>query len=398
MCEVQDSIFDLAVGQPSLALTPRSLLDEYIRRTISENTDPFIYQYTTAHGSLPFRKSLCRFLISSHLYGKHICPKNLLVTYGNSHGLALAISQLSRQGDSVIVEDPTYFLSGQLLRDNHLKVHACPIRDADGMDMDAFEKLVISHSPKLVYVNPVHQNPTGTCLSVARRERLLLLAKKYNFIILSDEPYIFLIFAGNDHCGEEHCSLWATAERMFGSAGSSQLVCLGSFSKILTPGLRCGWVHASDSIISRLSSNGALNSGGGPASILTETIRAITEEALEEHILILRVELANRCNSACEAVNDHLGGIVSFNRPSGGYFLYLRFNDSVDTVKLWEMSRGHGIPINFLPGSKCTALQDLSTANNRSCIRIAFSFYTSSELKQAIAILRTAYDAYTRNR
>ncbi len=396
MTEVPDSTFDLVVGQPSAALMPRLLLDEYIRRTVIENVDPFIYQYPTAHGSLPMRVALVEFLTKSHMYGSNVSPHNLMITQGNSQGLALAISMLSSPDNSVIVEEPTYFLSGQILCDSHLHVHPCPIRDADGMDMDAFENLVVQYSPKLVYMNPIHQNPTGTCLSVARRERLLQLAHKHGFIILSDEPYVLLTFSKENPLREMYCSLSVTAERMYGPKGSPYLACFGTFSKILTPGLRCGWIHASEDIIERISRNGALISGGGPPSLITDTIhKMIVHGALTDNINFLRTELAKRCISVYTAVAEYFGTIVHMHYPAGGYFLYVIFGGSFDSVAFMEFLRSQNFPVRFLPASKCSAASTTIPAiHTRSCIRIAFSFYTPCELREAVRLLREGYDAY----
>lgn len=397
MSQVPESVFDLVVGQPGTDLMPRSMLETYIQKTICENEDPFIFQYTTTQGSVPFRKVLTDFLLATDMYGTHITPHNILITYGNSHGLSLAISTLTRAGDSVIVEEPTYFLSGQLLRDNHLIIHSCSIRDTDGMDMDEFEALVIRHSPKIVYINPIYQNPTGTCLCVSRRERLLTLAEIHNFMILCDEPYTLLNFVSPERIEEKHRSLAATAERMYGPGGSTHLICFGSFSKILTPGLRCGWLQASEQIVRIFSGNGALNSGGGPPSIITETVRRlILDGSLTNHITFLRIRLYARRNSVCGAIRSQFENLVNMHVPDGGYFVYLQFADSsFKSASLLEFLCRENSPVKFLPGSKCIANPDMVSAiSTEPCLRIAFSFYTEAELEQSIGLLRRGYDLF----
>jgi 2-aminoadipate transaminase len=397
MFPVDDSAFNLTVGQPSEALIPRSLLDDSISRTISDNKDPYIYQYPTVQGPVPFRRDLAEYLSLSPLYPNVVSEHHLCATFGNSHGISLAIQSFTSPGDSVIVEDPTYFLCGQFIRDSHLNIHLCQIRDSDGMDTEEFESLVRTHSPSLVYINPVHQNPTGTCLSVPRREHLLRLAKEFNFMIVSDEPYVLLNFG--DDADETQCSMAVTACRIFPTEPiSPNLVCLGSFSKILTPGLRCGWIHGSESVISKIIKNGCLSSGGGPASLIVESIRQIMARGdLETHVKFLRAELKNRCDTVCAAIARFFPNReIAFTRPSGGYFLYLQFSlPGFDAQEFQEFMFAQKIPIKIMPSTLCTAS---TSQHNSNCMRIAFSFYTPDELGGAIRVLWDGYDLFIKHR
>ena len=391
MTTVRDDTLSFIVGQPSEALIPHSLISAALTRTLSCNTDPFIFQYAPAQGPVHVRHQMASFLRDSGQYPVHFDASNLCISFGNSHGLSIAIQSLTSPGDHVIVEDPTYFLIGKILRDASLVIHACPVSESDGLDMDAFEVMVKTIKPRAVYVNPVHHNPTGTCLSVARRERLLRLSIEHNFIIFSDEPYVLLSF-DDPVVSEAHSSLAVTAARICPPAYKN-LVCFGTFSKILTPGLRCGWISGHPDVVSRIATNGALNSGGGPSSLIVETIRGLMKSGeLEEHIAFLNRELKQRRDAMSAAILSHFPqSAVSFHHPAGGYFLYLRFAN-LDTVMFQEYLTNTGVKIMFLPGSKCSAVE--SERHPCHAIRLSFSFYTPAELAEGIIQLAIAFTAF----
>lgn len=390
MVNVPKGVCSFVVGQPSDALIPHRLLDTAFARTISNHGDPFIYQYPTFQGPLTFRQDLAEYLSRTGRYPL-LTLENLCITFGNSSALSFAISSLTRSGDTVIVEDPTYFLIGNIVRDAGLQVQRCRVDENDGLDMDDFEALVKSTKPSLVYVNPVHHNPTGSCLSVAKRERLIRLSIEQGFLIFSDEPYVLLSFRPD--VIEEETSLATTASRIGGPA-YQRLVCFGSFSKILSPGLRCGWISGHPAIVSRIAAHGSLVSGGGPASLISETIRQIiTTGELEEHISFLRVELRERASAMCESLRDHFGPAASFLIPSGGYFVFLKLVACNDSDSFQAFLEATGVRVKILPSSVCSANPEGST--KRTCVRLAFSFYTPDEIKQGIATLAAAYTSFS---
>lgn len=137
-----------------------------------------------------------------------------------------------------------------MFRDHGLNIVTAPV-DEQGLDVDALETLVAQHRPKLVYTIPVHQNPAGVTLPQERREKLVRLAQEHGFTILADEVYQLLTFEGTP---PPSFAAWAD---------TGQVVSLGSFSKILAPGTRLGWINAREDVLERLAQNGALVSGGG---------------------------------------------------------------------------------------------------------------------------------------
>jgi DNA-binding transcriptional MocR family regulator len=173
---------------------------------------------------------------------------------------------------------------------------------------------------------------------------------------------------------------------------------LGSFSKIIAPGLRCGWISGNPNIVGeRIGSDGALVSGGGPAPILTEAIRSLIRTGnLSQHIVEVVSILRSRMHALINAIDGFFSpAMVSFHKPCGGYFVYLKFDNPVveDTRHFQQFISSSNVKLKFLPGNECSASNKSNSAPSRF-IRIAFSFYTELELKEAVQLLRECYDKY----
>lgn len=313
------------------------------------------------------------------------------MTYGNSHAIGLAVQSLTRPGDTIIVEEPTYFLAGKIFQDCRVQMHACGVDPSTGLDVTHLDSMVKSLRPRLVYVNPIHHNPTGTCMPMHARERLIELSNEYGFIIVSDEPYVMLTFS--DTVREEECSLGMMAERLF--PNFRNLICCGSFSKMLAPGLRCGWMSGHPSVIDEICRNGALNSGGGPPSIITESITTLIKSGeLQRHLAYVRQCLKSRLAALCESLDSEFeADEIEYHKPSGGYFVFLRFRDSsIDSVDLSNFLREKAYPVRCLPGPLCVAQK--RDGHVTQGLRLAFSFYTSDEIRLGIRVLASGYRAY----
>lgn len=386
-------MFNFTVGQPSESLIPHTILEKAIESVSKRKIDPFVFQYSPQLGPFPARQMLAEFLSKTYLYPQ-FSPENVGLTFGNSLGIANALGSLLTPGEQVICEDLTYFLIGKILRDAGLRTYACPVSDSSGLDIDKLEEMIVRIRPRLVYINPVHQNPTGSVFPIGSRERLLQLSKRYDFYIFSDEPYVLLSFS-NENLSEELGSMALTAARIYPYDDFKNLVCFGTFSKIVTPGLRCGWISGHPSIISRISENGALMSGGGPPNLITEIIRSLIDSGeMSRHISFLQRELSERAERMIQSMEHHFGSEVKFHAPRGGYFLFVTFPTKVDTSLFYTFCQEKGFRIKFLPGAKCKIYESLE---RNSSIRFAFSFYTSGEIEEGIAHLREAYDEFRKS-
>ncbi|EFJ42123.1 hypothetical protein VOLCADRAFT_97893 [Volvox carteri f. nagariensis] len=334
--QVGADCIDLSVGQPSPTLLPLQTLATAASHRLGSPDAELLLQYGPRQGYRSFRQSLSSFL--SERYGVAVHPEHLMVTAGVSHGLALAVGRLSRPGDVIVVEQPTYFLVTPIFHDNHLTVVPVPT-DEYGMVVEELESWLRkdpANRPRLVYTIPVHNNPRGTCMAPHRRRHLMRLAAEYDFYVLADEVYQAADAAaavpGPLRCYES-CD-----------PRVSRVVSMGSFSKILAPALRLGWLESSNpAVMERLRGDGVISSGGCIAQLSTGLAHSALDLRLQRWIP---------------------GSLVE---PLGGYFLWLELQEGIDSRQVLSVAeRGHGV--RFTPGPVCGG----GAAN---CLRLAFSFY-----------------------
>ncbi|HEX8992711.1 MAG TPA: PLP-dependent aminotransferase family protein, partial [Anaerolineales bacterium] len=270
---IPEGFIDLGRGDPQLALLPLELLHRGASLRLADADNSFL-QYGPEQGDGYMRAALAGFLAGSEDAAAD--PERLFITSGISAALDLLCTLLTRAGDTVFVEEPSYFLALRIFADHGL--HLVPIpTDESGLVIEALEEALKIHHPKFLYIIPAFQNPGGHTLTQERRLRLLSLSREHGFILLADEVYQQLYYA------EE-------PPKSFGSYGEAEhVISLGSFSKILAPGLRLGWLRASPAMIQRLTECGLLTSGGGMNPFTSAIVRSLVESgALQDNIARLR--------------------------------------------------------------------------------------------------------------
>jgi DNA-binding transcriptional MocR family regulator len=367
----------LEIGQPSPWLLPLAALHQAAAHALGPQQDPLLLQYANTAGFVTFRTSLADLL--SRQLGRQVDPDNLIITGGNSLTLSMVAMVLARPGAQVVCEDPTYFLARGIFRDLALDVRGIPI-DHHGLQVDLLgERLHRGElNPAFVYCIPSFQNPTGASLSSERARQLLELSIEHDFYVVCDDPYSLLWFGDRPQAA------------FYDSFGSHpRLLELGSFSKILAPGLRLGWIEAVPELRQRYLNHGVLRSGGSVnqlASVLVEpTLIGIdgNESFLESHISQLREQYAERTQALGAALRRHLPD-ACFDVPQGGYFLWLDLGEGADSRKLDRRARELGV--SFMPGSSCAIEADLDRF-----ARISFAFYRDDELELAAELLGRAW-------
>jgi 2-aminoadipate transaminase len=302
-------------------------------------------------------------------------PENVLVTNGALHSVAFVVEALVDPGDLVVVESPTYPFALRLLRYFGAALASVPT-DADGFDVDRFEVLLRSGArPKAVYLIPDFQNPSGVTLSGERRERLLELAENFGFVIISDNPYTKLRFAD--------------AEIPEFPAGHPNVALANTFSKILGPGLRLGWLIAPDwlrhpALRFRLSLD-------QHANLLTQ--RAITRILRDEPTITgivarARAVYRKRSEVLLDALRAELGGRLVAERPEGGLFLWARI-PGIDAGRVLDIARAKGL--DFTVGSSFDP--DPARAGFGDHVRFAYSNATEADLREAASRFAAAVAA-----
>lgn len=304
-------------------------------------------------------------------------PADVLVTSGSQQGLALVCQLLLNPGDVVLVEKPTYNLALELFRTLKLKVVGLPV-DESGMRVDLLEPLLQQHHPRLIYTIPNFQNPSGVCLSYARRRQLLALADRYNVPVLEDDFAGDLRYEGRSQ----------PAIKALDHAG--RVIYVGTFSKMLMPGLRVGYLLASGPIRDRLAQQKrALDLSTSP--LIQRTLdRYVTLGRYQAHLR--RSTRLNRIRRDCmlSAIRQHLPPEVSYTVPQGGLFLWLRLPLGISSLDLLPLALNAGV--EFAPGSRFFPTPEEGVP----FLRLNFASCTPEEIEEGIRRLRRALNRLMR--
>lgn len=357
---IPPGFIDLGLGDPQFALLPLDLIHQAAGQLFAGN-DPSFLQYGAEQGDGRFRQALAKFL--SRGYGFLVESDSLFVTAGVSQALDLICTLFTRPGDIIFVEEPSYFLALRIFADHGLRV--IPIRtDESGLVIESLEEKLSEFHPKFLYLIPVFQNPTGHTLTRERRARLVALSGTHDFLVVADEVYQFLNYTTTP---PSSFAAW-TAER--------NVIALGSFSKILAPGLRLGWIQAESEKINCLVGCGLLDSGGGLNPFVSSVVREVIESGgLEKNIGKLKAVYGSRLIRMESSLRRHIPE-AQFVTPAGGYFFWVHL-PGVETEALREKARARHVDIR--PGILFSSRGGL-----REYMRLSFVFYDEEEIEEGI--------------
>lgn len=305
-------IISFAGGFPDPALFDAQGIAESSAAVLASNPGP-VLQYGATEGFQPLREGISRFMAGK---GSKVKPEGLIVTTGSQQALDLIGKTMISPGDTVIVEAPTFLATIQCFRLYGAHIIGAPI-DADGVDVDKLEALIEEHRPKLVYLIPTFGNPSGATLSLARRQRILEIAVRTQTLVVEDDPYGELYFDA-----PPPPSLLALSDSVTGSR--EWLAHCGSFSKILSPGLRVGWMIAPPELLAKATM--CKQFSDAHTSNLTQAICAhyLTLNRLNDTLGLVRKTYAERARVMAESLQCELGDAITFNRPQGGMFFWAR--------------------------------------------------------------------------
>ncbi len=349
---------DLSIGQPGTSLLPLAALAQAAQHCLTRD-NPYILAYGAEQGNWYVHNALAGFL--SEQYKFSVDPDHLFTTTGISQGLDFICKLFTRPGDTIIVENPTYSLALGIFADHRLNVVGLPM-DEGGVIIEALEEELAHQTPVFFYTIPTYNNPTGRTLSAARRKKLIQLSQEYNFLIIADEVYHLLAYT----------SMPPSPMAQYTEAAT--VLSLGSFSKILAPGLRLGWIQTHPDLMKRLTTNGVIYSGGGLNPFTSAIVQSAIELGLQEtQLSYLKKVYLQRKNALNTALRENLPDSVSFVEPGGGFFTWLQFPQSVDTAKL--LPEAHKHDVSFAPGSFFSPRRDL-----KNYMRLSFAYYEEPEL------------------
>ena len=366
---------NFGIGQPSPDLLDLALVRAAGERFFAQ-AEPLDLNYGEKQGNARFRAALGGLL--QREYGRPAPPESLFLTAGNSQALDYVCSRFTHPGDTVFVEDPSYFLAFRILRDHGLTVVGIPV-DEDGLDLEALERELERHHPVLLYTIPSYQNPTGRTLSEARRARLVELSRERDFLVVADEVYQMLWY------GEPPPPALGTW------AEEGKVLSLGSFSKILAPGMRLGWIQTNAGLMEELLAGGVVNSGGSLNQFTSHVVRHAMEEGLlDGHVRRVREVLGTRVDVMDRALRSSVADSLEWAVPEGGYFFWLRMRCATDTTKLKLHASEYRT--GFQPGPLFSVKGD----GFRDYLRLSFAHYTAAEIEEGVDRLAALLEHHAR--
>jgi len=320
-------------GFPAPETFPVAVIEELVTGLLADDPGRAL-QYSPTEGLPEARAAVGRLLEDTQ--GVRVDADDVLVTSGGIEGLQLLARTLVEPGDRVLVESPTYLGGIMAFAGLEAEVEGIAV-DADGLRTDELAAaLVRSPRPKLLYVIPDHQNPTGLSLSAERRAEVVALCRRYGVLVVEDVAYRELAFDGS-----AASSLW--------SLGPDVVVQLGTFSKILTPGLRLGWAVGPPPVVAAMTA--AKQNSDQCAGALGQLVMAryVTGGHLAGTLARSRALYEHRAGLMLDALAVEMPEGVSWTRPSGGFFLWVRAPEGVDTRALVAPAARLGVA--YVPGA-----------------------------------------------
>ena len=305
-------IISFAGGFPDSAMFDVEGLKEASQKALTEEPGGAL-QYGATEGYEPLRSQLSSFMKTK---GVDVDPSGLIVTTGSQQALDLLGKTMISPGDKVIVEGPTFLATIQCFRLYGAQLISAPI-DANGVKTDELEKLIAEHKPKFVYLIPTFGNPSGAMLTLERRKKVLELAVKYQTLIVEDDPY------GDLYFGEAPPpSILALSKDVPGSR--ELLAHCGSLSKVLSPGLRIGWMIAPPELLAKATMCKQFSDAHTSTFSQATAAQYLKSGRMPATLAHVREVYGQRAQAMGAALKRELGDAVSFTQPNGGLFFWAR--------------------------------------------------------------------------
>lgn len=354
-------VINFAGGLPAPELFDVEGIAKAYRAVLAE-TPQRALQYSTTEGEPGLRAALAG---RTSVRGLPTDADDVLVTTGSQQALSLLATVLLEPGDTVLVESPCYLAALQAFGFAGARVVAVP-GDEDGLDPAALEELVVRERPKLLYTVPTFQNPTGRTLPASRRAAVAGVAARRGVWIVEDDPYGELRFEG------ERVPWIATYP-----GAEDRTVLLGSFSKVMAPGLRLGWLRAPGGL------RRACTVAKQAADLHTPTVnqlaaaRYLADRDLDAHVRRVAGVYRERRDAMLAGLGDALPEGSAWSRPEGGMFLWARLPASYDTTEL--LARVVRQDVAYVPGAPFYAGEP-----DRSTLRLCFVTQTPEEIGEGL--------------
>lgn len=361
------NMISFAGGNPAASALPDKQVAEIAREVLLKDGKT-ILQYGATEGYKPFLESLSPYV--KERFGITAAPSDILPTTGSTQGMNLLCAALINKGDVILVEDPTFLGNMQCMR--LYQANLVPVlSDENGMNTDDLEEKIKAYHPKMVYIIPTFQNPTGRTLSLERRKRVAALSQQYGVVVAEDDPYHDLRYAGEG----------LPTIKSFDEAGF--VAFMGSFSKVISPGLRVGFLIASPALLRKCVI--AKQSEDLHTALLNQ---AICDAYLRQNLLPPHIkEICADYKKQLETMLDCLAQMKVFSwytKPQGGLFVFAALGEGMDTLK--ALPKAVELGVAYVPGTHF-----YSGGGHENTLRLNFSNADENAIKRGMALLERAF-------
>ncbi len=368
-------IISFAGGFPDSAMFDVAGLQAAVGEGLAQEPGAAL-QYGATEGHGPLRSELARFMAGK---GMDCAPEGLIVTTGSQQALDLLAKVMINPGDKVIVEGPTFLATIQCFRLYGAQLVSAPI-DAEGVQVDRLEQLMVEHRPRMVYLIPSFGNPSGGLLSLERRKRVLELAARHQVLVVEDDPYGDLYFGD-----APPPSLLALCGQVPGSRDF--LAYCGSLSKVLSPGLRVGWLAGHADLLARATMCKQFSDAHTSTFAQVTAAHYLQAGRMDATLAQVRRVYAERAQAMGAALQRELGDAVSFTQPQGGLFFWARLTGAGgklrDAGEFAKRAIAQGVA--FVPGAPFYA-QD----PDASTFRLSFATADVDKIEEGVKRLAAA--------
>ncbi|MBB2482134.1 PLP-dependent aminotransferase family protein [Bacillus sp. APMAM] len=359
----ENHLINLASGELSADLFPNDFIQETLMKTKFTGN----LGYDHPQGNIDLRNTIVEHVRE---YRKiETKPESILITSGAQQAIHLIIQCLLKPGDAVVIENPSYSFSLPIFKTAGLKVFHLSA-EKSGWNPAELIPIHKKHRIKMIFTNPIYQNPTGTLMSSHKRRELLDISSEFGIPIIEDDPYSLLSFT------EEHPSTLKSMDV------NGNVLYISSLSKIAAPGLRIGWIIGPPPVIERLAD--AKQQFDFGHSTFSQWIgnQFLSSHYLEEHLHLLKRELKSRRDAIMSNLIQYFGSHVEFQKPLGGIHLWCQFKNEVNENLLLENSIKEGVI--FAPGS--------TLGTEKGCIRLTYARGDENTIHQGVKRLFHAFE------
>lgn len=367
------NVIPFAAGNPAPEVFPADVIENIASKILRQQPVTAL-QYGVTEGYLPLRERISEDLKARFNIGREF--DEIIITAGAQQVVDLAAKVFLNESDTVICESPSFIGSLNCFRSYNACLKGIPV-ESDGMDIELLEKaLETEKNVKMIYTIPNFQNPSGYTMSLEKRKALYELALKHNVIILEDNPYGELRYTGED----------LPSIKSFDDEGI--VIYAGSFSKVLSPGLRVGYSVSPAEITAKMTVGKQASDVHSPMICQMIVDRWLAECDTAEHIGFIRSVYSRKLNLMCDCLDSEISGLISYVRPLGGLFIWCELDRNINMLDFCKAAAAENVAV--VPGTAFMA----SESDRTNCFRLNFSTPTDEQIVEGVKILKKVCEKF----